>query len=174
MVISPTIRWTVVAAVLIGLVSPGFTGASEVPTVDEQMAELVQMCADSEAARVQRQTDEPLYFRLGEYEGIHGITTEIVRLHNVNPDFVRFMGDVDGEKLAKDVADFISTGTGGPKVYTGRDMPSAHAHLELSNADFLSAGNDVMAAMQNKGYGEAEIQEMVCILVSMKDLVITR
>jgi hypothetical protein len=53
-------------------------------------------------------------------------------------------------------------------------MPSAHAHLELSKADFLSAGGDVTAAMQNLGYGEEEIQEFVCILVSMKDLVITR
>ncbi len=164
----------ITALVGIALVSGGLATAGEAPNVDEQMAGMVKMCADSEAARVERQADEALYFRLGEYDGIHGITTEIVRLHNINPDFVRFMGDIDGEKLAKDVADFVSTGTGGPKVYTGRDMPSAHAHLELNNADFLSAGSDVMTAMQNKGYGEAEIQEMVCMLVSMKDLVITK
>jgi len=167
-----TIR--VAAAIFIGLASAGSAGAGEAPTVDEQMAGLVQMCADSEAARVARQTAEPLYYRLGEYDGIVEITTEIVRLHNINPDFDRFMGDIDGEKLAKDVADFVSTGTGGPNVYTGRDMPSAHAHLDLTSADFLSAGNDVMLAMQNTGQGEAEIQEMVCILVSMKDLVITK
>lgn len=85
-----------------------------------------------------------------------------------------FWGHIDEEALAKNVADFVSTGTGGPKVYTGRDMPSSHAHLELSKADFLSAGNDVGMAMQNKGYGEEETQEFVCILVSMKDLVITK
>ncbi len=164
----------IAAAIFIGLVLAGFAGAGEEPTVDEQMAGLVQMCADSEAARVQRQTDEALYFRLGEYDAILALTTEIVRLHNINPDFDRFMGDVNGEVLAKNVADFISTGTGGPKVYTGRDMPSSHAHLELSSADFLSAGSDVNKAMMNKGYGEEEIQEMICILVSMKDLVITK
>jgi hemoglobin len=152
----------------------GSAGAGDAPTVDEQMAGLVEMCADSEAARVERQAEKPLYYRLGEYDNIHELTTEIVRLHNNNQDFDRFMASIDGEKLAKDVADFISTGTGGPRVYTGRDMPSAHAHLELTNADFLSAGGDVTKAMQNMGYGEAEIQEMVCILVSMKDLVITR
>ena len=46
--------------------------------------------------------------------------------------------------------------------------------LELSNADFLSAGSDVTKAMHNLGYGEEEIQEVICILVSMKDLVITK
>jgi hemoglobin len=174
-IMSSTTRTTrIAAAIVIGLASAGLAVAGELPSVDEQMAGLVQMCADTEAARAERQAEEPLYFRLGEVDKIHELTTEIVRLHNVNPDFDRFMGDIDGDALAKNVADFISTGTGGPKVYTGRDMPSAHAHLELSEADFLSAGSDVMKAMQNTGYGENEIQEMICILVSMKDLVITR
>ncbi len=162
------------AAVLVGLVSVGLAGAGESPTVDQQMAEVVKMCADSEEARVQRQAAKPLYFRLGEYDKITDLTREIVRLHSINPDFERFWGHIDEEKLVKNVSDFVSTGTGGPKVYTGRDMPSAHAHLELSKADFLSAGNDVGMAMQNKGYGENETQELVCILVSMKDLVITK
>jgi hemoglobin len=167
-----TIR--VAAVIFIGLASAGSAGAGDTPTVDEQMAGLVQMCADTEAARVERQTEKPLYYRLGEYDAITALTTEIVRLHDINPDFDRFMDQVDHDALIRNVADFVSTGTGGPEVYTGRDMPSSHAHLELSNADFLSAGSDVNQAMLNKGYGDEEIQEMVCILVSMKDLVITK
>jgi len=165
--------WTALA--LIGvLLTSGFAIAGEEPSVDEQVAGLVKMCADSEEARVARQTAKPLYFRLGEHDGVHKMTTEVVRLHSINPDFERFWGHIDEEKLIKNLDDFIATGTGGPKGYEGRDMPSAHAHLELSNADFLSAGGDVMKGMQNLGYGEEEIQEFVCILVSMKDLVITR
>ncbi len=162
------------AIVAVGLVSTGLAVAGDSSTVDEQMAGLVQMCADSEDARVARQTDKPLYYRLGEYDAILELTAEIVRLHHINPDFDRFMDEVDDQELAKNVADFVSTGTGGPKVYTGRDMPSSHAHLELSKADFLSAGNDVGMAMNNKGYSEEEIQEFICILVSMKDLVIVK
>jgi len=164
----------ITAMVAIGLVSAGFASAGEESTIDEQMAGLVKMCADSETARVARQAEKPLYFRLGETDKIYEMSEEFVRLHNINPDFQRFMGDVDSEKLTKNVADFVSTGTGGPKVYTGRDMPSAHVHLELSQADFLSAGGDISKGMQNMGYGEDEIQEFVCILVSMKDMVITR
>ena len=160
--------------VAVGLVSAGFATAGEEPTVDEQVTGLVTMCADSEEARVARQEAKPLYFRLGEHDGIHGLTTEVVRLHSINPDFTRFWVYIDEEALIKNLDDFISTGTGGPKGYEGRDMPSAHAHLELSNADFLSAGGDVMTGMKNLGYGEEEIQEFVCILVSMKDLVITK
>jgi len=160
--------------VLIVLFSSGLVAAGDNSMVDEQVAGLVKMCGDSEAARMARQETEPLYYRLGEYDKIRDLTEEIIRLHSINPDFERFWGNIDEEKLIKNVSDFVSTGTGGPKVYTGRDMPSSHAHLELSQADFLSAGGDVSQAMKNKGYGDEEIQEFVCILVSMKDLVITR
>lgn len=166
-------RW-IAAIVAVGLVSAGAAGAADTPTVEEQVDGLVEMCAASESARAARQAEKPLYVRLGNHEGVHALTTEVVRLHSINPDFERFWGQIDEEKLIKNLDDFIATGTGGPKGYEGRDMPSAHAHLELSNADFLSAGGDVMAGMQNLGYGEDEIQEFVCILVSMKDLVITR
>ena len=166
-------KW-ILAAFLMGILSAGIGGAGESPTVAEQVDGLVKMCADTEQARVQRQAEKPLYYRLGEYDKIYEMTAEIVRLHSINPDFERFWGHIDEDALVKNVSDFVSTGTGGPKVYTGRDMPSAHAHLTLSNADFLSAGGDVTKAMQNKGYGEEEIQEFVCILVSMKDLVITK
>lgn len=166
-------RW-ITAMVAVGLVSAGVAGAGDAPTVEEQVDGLVEMCAATESARVARQAEKPLYVRLGEHEGVHALTTEVVRLHSINPDFERFWGQIDEEKLIKNLDDFIATGTGGPMGYEGRDMPSAHAHLELSNADFLSAGGDVMTGMQNLGYGENEIQEFVCILVSMKDLVITR
>jgi len=162
------------AALIIVLAAAGLAIAGDQPTVDEQMDGLVTMCAESQDARAARQAAEPLYDRLGGYDQIYELTTEIVRLHSINPDFERFWGSVDEERLTKNVTDFVTSGTGGPKVYTGQDMPTAHAHLELSSADFLSAGADVTHAMKNMGYGEAEIQELVCILVSMKDLVITK
>ena len=164
----------IAAMVAVGLASVGLATAGDEPTVDEQVAGLVEMCAASESARVARHEANPLYSRLGGYDGVHALTTEVVRLHSIHPDFARFWGDIDEEALIKNLDDFIATGTGGPKGYEGRDMPTAHAHLELSDADFLSAGGDVMAGMQNVGYGEEEIQEFVCILVSMKNLVITR
>ena len=170
------INTTRIATAVLAIItlSAGLAMSGENPSADEQIAGLVQMCADSEEARVARHEAKPLYFRLGETEKIHDFVTEVVRLHSINPAFERFWGHIDEERLIKNVSDFISTGTGGPKVYTGRDIPTAHAHLELSKADFLAAGGDVSQAMQNKGYGDEEIQEFVCILVSMKDLVITR
>jgi hemoglobin len=76
------------------------------------------------------------------------------------------------EDKAPATADQTAAGTGGTTAYTGRTMQAAHAHLELTDAHFLAAGSDVMKAMQSLGYSQNEIDEVVCILVSLKDQVV--
>lgn len=142
------------------------------PSAADQMKGLRGMCEESADARAERQAAKSLYDRLGGYDKILELTHEIVRLHQINPDFRLMMGFVDGDHLAKQVADFMASGTGGTEKYSGRNMTDAHAHMKMTNADFLSAGGDVMKAMSNLGYGENETNEVVCILVSMSEMVI--
>lgn len=146
----------------------GAHGAS----VEEHIAQLNKMCEDTAEAREARQAEAPLYDRLGGYDKISALTTEIVSLHEQNEAIQHVMEGVDGEQLAKHVADFVASGTGGPEKYTGRDMVSAHEHLKLTDADFVSAGGDIVKAMQSFRYGEEEIHEVICILVSLKDQVV--
>ena len=165
--------WFVALATTFVLTS-ALAATEKSPSVDEQIAAMQAMCAESEKVRNERHAANPLYYRLGEYDKIHRFTTEVVRLHFKNAELDRIMEGVDGKRLAKNVADFVSTGTGGPKIYEGRDMPSSHARLKLTDADFLQAGGDIVQAMQSMGYGQPEIDEFVCILVSMKDLVVMK
>ena len=164
-------KW-ILSALVMAMLSVAVAGANDAPTVAEQIGGMQAMCADTEQARAQRLADDALYNRLGGYDRIHEFTTEVVRLHFENEALDRIMVGVDGEALAKNVADFVATGTGGPQRYTGRDMPTAHSHLHLTDADFLSAGGDIVTAMQTMGYGQDEINEFVCILVSLKDQVV--
>lgn len=166
-----TVR-TILLSFLIGLLPVAVAGGKEAPTAAEQMAGLQKMCADSEQARTERQAAESLYDRLGGYDRIHDLTREIVRRHEQNDDIKQMFVEVDAEELAKHVADFMAAGTGGTAEYTGRDMPSAHARLGITNADFLSAGGDIIGSMQSMDYGQDEIDEVICILVSLKDQVI--
>ncbi len=146
--------------------------ADDTPGVAEQIAGMQAMCADTAEVRAQRQADEALYFRLGGSNKINEFTTEVVRLHNQNPTIMPMLLHVNSEELATQVANFIFSGTGGPEIYTGRTLPASHADLHLTDADFLSAGGDIVTAMKTMGYGENEITDFVCILVSLKDQVI--
>ncbi len=162
------------AAVLAALLPAALAGAGDAASVAEQMGALQQMCTDTEQARAQRHAAQPLYERLGGSDRIHELTTEIVRLHNQNDAIKEMFVDVDSAELAKHVADFMAAGTGGEATYTGRPMPAAHQHLHLTDADFLAAGGDIVTAMQSLGYGQNEIDEVVCILVSLKDQVVLK
>lgn len=159
---------TVLTAVLSLMLAIPAT-AQEEPTIDEQIAGLEELFASTAEARAQRQADDPLYNRLGGIEKIHLLTKEIVRLHLINEDINQDVMKIDLDHLAKQVAIFIAAGTGGPQEYHGRSMKKAHAHLNVTKASFLAAGHDVMQAMKNLDYGPEEIEEVVCILVSMKD-----
>ncbi|MCP4571728.1 MAG: group 1 truncated hemoglobin [bacterium] len=150
----------------------GLAGNDEADTVDQRMAGLIKSCEASADARDARHEAEVLYKRLGGYDKILELTTEIVRLHGVNESIKRTLHGVDEAMLAKHVADFVAAGTGGVVSYTGRGMPDSHRHLNLTTADFLAAGGDVMTAMKNLGYGQDEIDEVICILVSLKDQVV--
>jgi len=167
-------KW-ILAAFVMAMLSVSVGGANDAnyaPSVAEQIAGMQAMCAETADARAQRQAEKPLYDRLGGYDRIHEFTREVVRLHFENKALDRIMVGIDGDTLAKRVADFAAAGTGGPQTYTGRSMPAAHEHLHLTDADFLAAGGDIVKAMQTMGYGEDEINEFVCILVSLKDQVV--
>ena len=67
---------------------------------------------------------------------------------------------------------FLGAGTGGPTKYEGPSLADSHRHLALTNADFLAAGGDIVQAMKLLEYGQDEIDEVVCALVSMRDQVV--
>lgn len=150
----------------------GSEHAKKMPTPDEQVAGLEAMCAASADARTARHAEKSLFERLGGQEKIHALTKEIVRLHYKNAPIVHVMEGVDGDALARKVAQFVIAGTGGPGVYDGLSMKDAHAHLKLTNEHFMAAGSDVIQAMKNLGHGEDEINEIVCILVSLRPQVV--
>jgi hemoglobin len=162
----------VLTTFLLTMIPVVLAAADKEPTTAEKMAGLQTMCTETEKARTERQEADSLYNRLGGYDRILELTTAVVANHRVNEEIKRTMEGVDDKMLAKHVADFVAAGTGGTAEYTGRDLPSSHAHLKLTDADFLSAGGDIVKAMNSMEYGQNEIDEFLCILVSLKDQVV--
>jgi hemoglobin len=142
------------------------------PDADAQVLGLEEMCEANADARSDRHAYKSLFKRLGKEDKIHDLTREIVRLHLVN-DAIKHLVDARyADHLAKRVAEFIISGTGGPSVYEGPSLAHSHERMQLTNADFMAAGSDVIQAMKNLGHGQNEIDEMVCILVSLRDQVV--
>jgi hemoglobin len=164
----PALRLASGLLLVLVLAVPAVAGEKPQPTVAEQMTGLQAMCTESADARAARHEANPLWHRLGGRDKVRALVDDVIARHRVNEPIKHFMDGVDDEKLAAHLVDFISAGTGGGGKYTGRSLPDAHRSMKLTDADFLAAGGDIIAAMQAMEYGQEEIDEFVCILVSLK------
>ena len=115
-----------------------------------------------------------LYERLGGEAKVRKIVNDILDKNLSNPLIGHHFRSIDMNKLKQLVFEFFSMGTGGPHHYTGRDMRTSHASLNITEHDFEIANEDTLAAMQENGVSEEDKKEIISILNSMKSDVVTR
>jgi hemoglobin len=111
---------------------------------------------------------ETLYQRLGGAARIGAIVDDAIDRHAVNPTLApRFRGK-DLPKLKVLGTQFFCAGIGGPQRYEGRDLRTAHAGMNVSEQEFLATMDDIVAALNAHGAGQAELNEVVAILYALK------
>ena len=109
-----------------------------------------------------------LYDRLGGTDGITKIANDVVELHMKNPRIAPRFAGRDLAVLKKSAAAFFITGTGGPSVYEGKDMRSAHKGMNIDHAEFMAVLDDALEALQKHGIGRREQEEVLFVLYSMR------
>ena len=109
-----------------------------------------------------------LYERLGGEQRVRKIVNDVLDRNFNNPAIGHHFQNVDMGKLKQLVFEFLSMGTGGPHKYTGRDMVTSHADLNISEEDFRIANEDTRLALEENDVEEAVINEVIAILDSMK------
>ena len=112
-----------------------------------------------------------LYERLGGTEGITTLTSDLVDNHLTNPRIATRFADSDIANIKNAAATFVITGTGGPNVYTGKDMVAAHAGMNIDSEEFMAVMDDAMGAMEKNNIGQREQEEILYILYSMRSQV---
>ncbi len=113
---------------------------------------------------------ESLYERLGGTPGITSIANDIVENHLVNPTIApRFANmKMTPNELKHAAATFFITGTGGPEVYQGRDMLSAHKGMNISALEFMAVLDDALSALTKNDIGQREQEEVLFVFYSMR------
>ena len=110
-----------------------------------------------------------LFERLGGAENVKKIASTLVDNHFTNPTIsTRFVDNVDADRLKVFATEFITSGTGGPEAYSGRDMLATHKGMNISAAEFMAVLDDALDALSSNGVGQPEQEEMLFILYSMR------
>lgn len=118
-----------------------------------------------------------LYVRLGGYDAIAAIVHDLyVRLF-ADPEIgTYFKGHnrKSRQSFIQHTVDFVCETTGGPVIYTGLDMRTAHEGLSLSEANWSITGKHLVAALVASGQGERETGELLTLINGYKDDIVER
>ena len=113
-----------------------------------------------------------LFDRLGGTKGISKIASDLVDNHMANPLICSRFAGSDADSMKQKAADFFSMGSGGPQVYDGKDMLSAHKHMNISDNEYMAAVDDLMAALSNSCVGDAEKAKVLYIFYTLRPEVV--
>ena len=119
--------------------------------------------------------EKPLYQRLGGYDAIAAVSDEfIARLATDEMEkrfFVGFSADSKA-RIRQHLVDFLCKAAGGPCVYTGRDMKTAHAGAGISKADWDHSVKVLVDVLNKFKVPEKEQKDLFALLVPLeKDIV---
>jgi hemoglobin len=114
---------------------------------------------------------DSLYKRLGGYDAIAAVVDDfIVRLMK-DPDLGRFFighGAESGKRIRQQLVDQLCQATGGPCIYTGRDMKSVHAGLGITNGQWDTMVKLLVQTLDKFSVPERERNELFTALSGLK------
>ena len=112
-----------------------------------------------------------LYERLGRYDAIAAVATDLLPRLQADPQLARFWqhrGE-DGLKREKQLLiDFLCSSAGGPLYYTGRDMKISHKGMRISESDWSAFLGHLNATLEVFQVPPTERDEVVAFVQSTK------
>ena len=112
-----------------------------------------------------------LYQRLGGFDAIAAVTDDFIGRLLADPALARFFAghstDSKG-RVRQLVVEQLCAATGGPCVYTGRDMKTSHSGLGITEAEWNASVAHLVASLDKFKVPPAEKDELLAIASSLK------
>jgi hemoglobin len=109
-----------------------------------------------------------LYQRLGGREAITAVVDDFVANVAADSRINGRFANTDLPRLKRLLVEQICQGSGGPCVYTGRDMKTTHAGMGIKDAEFDALVEDLVQSLDKHKVPAAEKEELLGILGPMK------
>jgi hemoglobin len=116
-------------------------------------------------------TPKSLYQRIGGYDVIAGVVDDFLKQLQADPAFARFGQGRGQNSLMRGrqlVIELICQQSGGPCVYIGREMKTAHQGLAITQAEWESAGKKMGAALQKFKVSEPDQKEFAAMIEKLR------
>jgi hemoglobin len=110
----------------------------------------------------------PLYDRLGGKPAINAVVDGFVAKVAADKRINGYFWNADVVNLKHMLFEQICAASGGPCQYSGKDMKTAHAGMNIKEAEFGALVEDLIGAMNDLHVGKGEQKELLTTLGSLK------
>ena len=118
-----------------------------------------------------RAQEKSLYERVGGYNALAAVVDDFIGRLVADKQFEKFFvgHSIDSKKrIRQHILDQFCAATGGPCIYTGRDMKTTHAGLAITEADWDAAAKHLTASLDKFKVPEKEKGEILAFVTTLK------
>jgi hemoglobin len=116
--------------------------------------------------------EKSLYDRLGGQPAITAVVDDFVGNVAADGRINAFFAHTDIPRLKRLLVEQICQATGGPCTYTGRDMKTTHAGMNITDAQFNALVGDLKRSLDKFNVADKEQGELLATLGSLKPQIV--
>lgn len=152
------------------LVAAAVLGVSSASVAQDTMA----MKADGNPAGASPIKGDSVFNAFHGKEGIDRIIEDFVPRITADPRISASFQGANLVRLRLELKEQICYLVGGPCTYTGKDMKSAHAGMNLRNSDFNALAEDLQLSMDKEHVAFAAQNRLLAKLAPMQHAIVTK
>jgi hemoglobin len=121
--------------------------------------------------------DQSLYQRLGGYDAVAAATDDLLARLQGDPrikDFWKGASADNRRKARQLIVDYMVEAAGGPAFYVGRDMKTAHAGMQISDADWTVFMEHSAATLDHFEVPPREREDVLDFFSSLKGEIVEK
>jgi hemoglobin len=122
-----------------------------------------------------QQGGQSLYTRLGGYDALAAVTQDFIGRLATDPSLAKFftgLNDTSKARVESHVIDFLCKATGGPCIYTGQDMKTAHTGLHITEADWNASAAHLTETLNKFKVPAKEQSEVMAAISGLKSQIV--
>jgi len=126
------------------------------------------------AAVMAADSNGEVFQSFGGKAGISKVVDDFLAIWQADPRISARLQDADVERLGLMLKEQINQLTGGPAVYSGKDMKTVHDGMNIRNVDFNALAEDLQLAMEKNNISSRAQNKLLAKLAPMQKVIVTK
>jgi hemoglobin len=118
-----------------------------------------------------------LYQRLGGYDALAAVTDDFITRLATDKELSKFFVGLNNEskkRVREHVIDLLCAATGGPCIYLGQDVKTAHKGLGITQEDWDISVRHLVESLDKFKVGKREKDELLTALSTLKNDIVEK